>query len=706
MTRTTALFLAGVFTLALTGHAMAEPISIAIGGWLFTNTALSAAFGLNTLIAATQLALTVGATIGASLLSRPRGGGQIDPGQYKSTFESSQSSEINAIGRARISGLKAFGNTAGLNRYRMVLHSATPLLAIEEYFLGGRPVTVEADGEVSSPPYAKPGGSWIYWWTKSGEENASAWSDLMIAFSSLWTAAHKAEGIAQSLIRYTSPGITTEKFGKLYQGGEPNGEVLGRWCRLYDPRVPGADPNNEATWVWSMNGPLCAAYIMLTYPNVAIGDFDWDFIAGEADRADALVATLTGSEPRSQCSGIWQSEDKRGDTMGQVLESIGCEILMSDAGLIRIRLIDDAPAAEIAFTAKHIIDWSWKSGPDAAERPNVCRISYYSPERNYEMADIDLTGIAWARIDDEVTRYGEKIMDIQLPFCPSASQAQRIGRRLFLSERADTGVALTNMAGMAAWGRKYASIELDTLEESPLAKIAPPRCNDENGTVEIPFTVWPDELATPWNPATMEAPAPDQIPSLEYQAELTTPAAPFDATIVQYGDGSYEVRTGMANVAGATIAELVYRSYTGGLPNAFAGMTEFKNVNDVWIGYAAANLLGQQADFKGRVFNDEDEGSHFSPVLSVNPLSIRNTPPAAPTLDVADRQTGDGKEYTATATAVSLHTARLAIFADGALVAEGPGRMGQPLQWQGLGPNDETMLITAVAYSSNGTPSA
>ena len=55
------------------------------------------------------------------------------------------------------------------------------------------------------------------------------------------------------------------------------------------------------------------------------------------------------------------------------------------------------------------------------------------------MAEINMTGIAWATIDDEVDRWGEKILTVELPFCPSASQAQRIARRIFEWSRADSG---------------------------------------------------------------------------------------------------------------------------------------------------------------------------------------------------------------------------------------------------------------------------
>ena len=357
----------------------------------------------------------------------------------------------------------------------------------------------------------------------------------MSAFPDLWTSAHRVRGIAQSLVRYVSPGFgsteSQEKFQKLYQSGAPDYERVQRSEPVYDPRS-GQSATNDATWVYRDNGPLCAAHILRSYPSLTVSDFDYAGIGGEATKADALVATQTGSEPRSRCWGMWTSENPRGDVMDQVLKSIGAEIVPSDDNSFTVRLIDDVRTPEITFTAKHIIDLQLRSGPESVERPNICRVKYYSPERNFEMTEIDLTGIAWARNQDEIDRVGEQIMDVDLPFCPSASQAQRIARRLFALARADAGVATFNFAGLAAWGCTVVGIPLPDLDIVETCAIGTPRVNDDQGTVEIPFVVWPK--MTPWNPAVDEAVAPPPIPEMAYESELDTPAAPSAATVVQY----------------------------------------------------------------------------------------------------------------------------------------------------------------------------
>lgn len=631
--------------LALTAPARADFVLTPIALALFAGP-LGGVLSVNAIYAGLQIALVAGLAVGSALLQRQKQ--KVDPGQVKSNFETSDGSEINAIGRVGIGGLKVFGNTAGSYKDRVIAHSATILKAAEEYRLGGREVTREDNGDVSSPPYAKPDGSWVTWLVKDGTGTDTAWAGLVSRYPTLWTSDHTLPGIANSLLTFVTPGFATneaaEKHQRMYGGGELEGAIVGRWDHVYDPREEGADPDDEDTYVWSMNGPLCAARIMSRYPDLTMASFDWDFIAAEADKADVLVDTLTGTEPRSQCSGVWFSEANRGDTMADVLESIGAEIVMSDEGLIRIRLIDDVPTAEVSFSDADddIVEWSWQAGPEAIERPNVCRIKFYSAERNYEMADLDMSGIAWARIEDEITRYGEKYFDVDLPFCPSASQAQRIARRLFLLARADTGVVITNWVGTAAWGLVYGEMTFSDLEETILCRIETPKIDDKAGLVEIPFVSWPQDLIDiAWDPATMEAAAPEQLPDLQSESELDTPDAPTEATVVQYpGGGAYETRTKFAGVTGGTIAEANYRTYTGGLPNAWQSMTEYQGVSEAWYGWATDDISGDEADFRARFFNAEEEGSYFSDLYNVASMAIDNTTPGAPTASGVDTGAG------------------------------------------------------------------
>lgn len=622
------LFASGASYVAMATHAHADPVSLiatAIHGFLLSSTAVAAtAAGTIATIAANVI--VGGAFVGLSLFGRQRQPGTVKPSDAKGTFESGESSVIEGLGRVRVGGLKAFGNTDGSTRWRLVCRLQGPIDAVEAYFVGGREVTVDPDGDVSSPPWSRAGGSWMKWEDKKGTGAETSWPALMSAFPELWTSAHLVRGIAQSLVTFFNPGLASDKYLSLYQGGVPDTEWVARASVVYDPRDESADPNSPATWGWNENGILNAVHVLRRDPAFTSDRFDWPLITTQAVKADISVATKTGSEKRARCWGMWAWEGARKDTMEDILRSIGAEIRMTADGKIWFELIDDDPLSEISFEPRDIIDLEWMSGPEAVERPNICRIKYYSPERNYELADIDMTGIAWARIDDEVTRYGPKYFDVELPFCPSASQAQRIARRLFLHARADTGIAVANMVGLAAWGRYYGEIELPDLGDVEKVKLSPPRVDDSRGTVEMPFSVWPSLSA--WNPATDEADAPEPLPEMQYESDLPTPDVPTAALQITYPvSGNKEFRLGYSlPAADFSTIEATYRAYSGGLPGSWSGMTEHST-----FAYTAADLLGQEVEARVRIF-EGDDGSYYSDPLHTLSVGVNNTACGQPNL--------------------------------------------------------------------------
>jgi len=626
MTSIRLLFASGASFVAMATDAHADPVSLiatAIHGFLLSSTAVAAtAAGTIATIAANVI--VGGALVGLSMFgARQQRTGTVKAADAKGTFESGESSVIEGLGRVRVGGLKAFGNTDGSTRWRLICRLQGPIDAVEAYFVGGREVTVDPGGNVSSPPWATPGGSWMKWEDKKGTGAETAWPALVSAFPTLWTSAHRVRGIAQSLLTFFNPGLTEPKYLTLYQGGVPDTEWVGRASLVYDPRDEAQNVDNPATWKWNENGILGLAHVLRRDPAFASDRFDWPLITTQAVKADINVTTKTGTEKRARIGGMWAWEGARRDTMQDMLQSVGAEIRMTAAGKIWFELIDDDPLSEISLTPRDFPELEWAFGPEAVERPNICRVKYYSPERNYELADIDMTGIAWARIDDEVTRYGPKYFDVELPFCPSASQAQRIARRSFLLARGDTGIAVTNMVGLATWGVFYGEVELPDLGDVEKVRLSPPRVDDGRGSVEIPFMVWP--ALTPWNPATDEADAPDPIPEMEYESTLPTPSAPTAAIQITYPvGGAKELRIAYALPSvPRTAIEANYRVYSGGLPGSWLGMTEAFN-----FAYGPADVLGAEIDARVRIFNGDD-GSYFSPLLHAT-VGVDNTPCGQP----------------------------------------------------------------------------
>jgi len=645
----TRLLLAITLIVASAGAAHAEPVTA-------TFAAISAFLSSTTIAGVSLSTILQVAAFAAGVALQALGGGRkaIDPGEAKSTLDLAEGEELRAVGRVLIGGLKVYGNSTGYDRYRVIAHCKGEIAAIEDYRVGGRSVIVEPDGAVSSPPYVIPGNSsYVYVLSKLGTSTETAYSALVSAFPDIWTTDHRGRGVAQSLIKYISPGITSQKFGRMYQGGEPELQLLIRGEEVYDPRTD--------TTAWTDNSILIIRHVLLGFPEWSADYLDDDFIADEADRADELVDTLTGTEKRSRLWGIWSSETGREDVLDSMLRSAGAWIVMRPSGKWGIQLIDDDQSAEFTFVERDILDWTWKSGPDGVSRPNICRVKYYSPENNYEMAEINTgygtAGGTWARIEDEITRYGPKPLDLDLLFCPSASQAQRVARLAFARARADVGSIKSSMVGMAAWGARTALIPMPDLGGSIVAEIEAPRIGADDVAVDIPYRVWPTLAA--WDPETMESPAPEIVPDLAYQSEVPTPGAMSNAIVVQYIGGGYETRVlidppiltaGSPPTVPATYytTEASYRTFTDDLPNPWQSMTEVINgTYEYNFAYISSSLVGAECEFRSFAFNADEDGSNSSPAYSVVP-ALSTGAPSAPTITAETENTGSNVNITLT----------------------------------------------------------
>lgn len=628
----------GCTTVLYPASAAADPISI--GNLVIT--------GLISLGAPSAVLLSpglvgglalVGAQIGLSLLTSS-GGGSIDPGQAKEEIQSEETSELRGIGTVRVTGALNYGNNNHPNLYRHMLHLKGPISRIVTPYVNDREVIMDSSNRVYSPPWADfntdgtISASYLSLQSKIGDGTETAYSELISAFPDVWTSAHKAQGIFQSLVNVSSPGTASPKYLKLFGARQyPKISYVVQSSLLYNPaldsnRTDGAGAHlfdDESTWEWTDNGIVGALNIFMQYPDFSESLIDWDAQIAQVQAADVLVTTKTGTEKRARISGVWPSEAKRGDVLNQVMDSVGCELVTSSAGKYYLRLIDDNPTSQVTITEQDIYDLQWQSGPKAIERPNTCEIKYYSPERDYEMAEINMTGIAWATIDDEVDRWGEKILTVELPFCPSASQAQRIARRIFEWSRADAGTIETNLSGMAAFGCHYGTLEI--VGDNEICKITSPRCNDQNGSVDIAFLSLP--TLADWVPATDEADAPEPYAVQVDDTALDTPSAPSTAFSVTYGGGNKELRVTYSGVAGATGYLLAYSTLdSNGNRERYVPMTRFETN---LISYASGDLVGEDLDIKMQAF-DSDGASNFSDSLSISSLGENTTAP----LSVAD----------------------------------------------------------------------
>jgi len=414
-------------------------------------------------------------------------------------------------GRARVgSGLLLHAADAE-DLYRIAYLCQGEISGIEEIYINDRLVARDGSARIMTGPYRTgPSSSYVRITTRSGTVDQTVFGNSNGVFGSKWPSTSRGLGMALVEGRYSSPGITDHQ--KIYPaGGYPEAHIVALAPVLYDPRVTGASYLERASWVWADNGVLNVAS-HLTDPREEGGEgwpvemLHWEDIAEEAWKADATI----GGEPRSRCWGVRSlgpDQDSK-SAMASLLLSTGTTILPTRDGRYTIRLVDDNPVPTGTLDWRYVIGDERTAGPQAIDRPNRAVVKYYAPERDYEVAEADLTGIGWAIVQDEIDRWGERTETIDLPWCPSAAQAGRIARRLFALKRAAGGTRRTTIAGMALMGHEIVSMPDDELGITVTATVTGVRLESLGGDNAVSITYLETPALTPWDPATDAPGAP------------------------------------------------------------------------------------------------------------------------------------------------------------------------------------------------------
>ena len=531
-------------------------------------------------------------------------------------------SMLVVLGRTRIAGSMLFGNATEGTLYRHMAHCSGPIDGFEEYYLSRNPVTVEPDGSVSSPPYARASGSFAFLYSRLGEATETTFPQMISAFPDFYTAAHRGDRIAQTLSRFVAP--TVEDYLKIFPNGKPDTDVLLRGEReVYDPRID--------DYQWTDNGPLCVLHFLLMPAwkgwGLAPALFDMDDIADTANAADVIMAD---GEQRSWCSGVYSCDRPRGEVLADILLSTGTQIVRLDNGKMSIRLIDDNPTSDMIIPERAVQEFEWSAGPESVERPNRVTLKFFPEQQHYNITELQLDGLRWGLDQDEIDRVGERLDEITLNFCQWTGQASRIARRLWYTRRAARGQVVTNLYGLGALGRNYATIPFIGIDQTLKVAIMEPRLEADGVSVSIPFAAVPT-LPT-YNPALDKAPVPDTLPVSGYISDIIAPEI-VSAGIVATGAGAAtgnEVRVTINPLGGASI-EAVYRHYAA-TPGLYVSMAKNGAGTFAWD---AGGTLGNQADFRARTIVD-NEVSEFSDTLHIAALAYNNTPLGQPSVSPSD----------------------------------------------------------------------
>jgi len=288
-------------------------------------------------IASVATLASVGLSV-ASLAFKPKFSQQGTPTKFTTN---PQSGIPYAIGRTRMSGLRIYGETwdafkvaaeADILGFAVMLSGGGQIDSIEKF---------SADGEVigfNPSTGASTNYNYVDWMAQKVWTGGPQTSALALTFGGKpfagWTTAHKLSGITHALW-----ALRFDKEGKHYGGGVPQPAWIGRWVRVYDPRLDSTYPGgsgacralNETTYVWSRNPALHALTWALGRWQNGKKTFGIGAAVANIRVSDFVEAANVADVNKWNCGGVEWSTDSKWQTFKRMLQAGGCEPTMTGA---------------------------------------------------------------------------------------------------------------------------------------------------------------------------------------------------------------------------------------------------------------------------------------------------------------------------------------------------------------------------------------
>lgn len=222
----------------------------------------------------------------------------------------------------------------------------------------------------------------------------------------------------------------------------PEVMVDGKWSMVWDPRDPGQDPDDPATWVWSANQALCTLDALRQNPLRRYTDRNlWvETFADAADAADEPVAVKGGGTiPRYEVNGtLVFSTGAEIEDQVQPLASAGASRFTRVGG--RLALVPGIWREPVAELTDVLGDqpMAFVRFRPSADLVTAVTANYTSPARAYEDAATPTFALAGAQEEDGGE---EKLGPYDLRFITDHRQAQRVAKILGMRTRMQRSVS-------------------------------------------------------------------------------------------------------------------------------------------------------------------------------------------------------------------------------------------------------------------------
>ena len=591
----------------------------AAGGALLTATA-----------AAIQIAAAVAISYAAAEIFSPASASKgaragVAPSDRTFLSRSATAPRTRSYGRVKLSGSQQFAAAKGGKLYRVLAHGEGPIDAVEEHWIDDNEVTFDGSGDILTAQYLVTGSPRVQAFWTLGTTTGLHYSQLEAEFDE-WDTGHLGKGVHHSLLVLTQ--VAQASFSETFPNYEStNYAQTIRGAKIYDPRDAAQDIDDNTTWLWSMNAPLCIMDFLTHKDGL---EFPWAFVTPEieaweaaADVADEAVPLKAGgTTPRYQLSGTYGFNERKSEILERMMSACDARMITGQNGGLALSM-PSAAAPTVTITDDAVLSYRIGSGNEAPDTATVVKSSYLEAEFGYVETDAQ----PWENAT-LAAKLGEIVSDIPLNMVPTHSQARRL-MKLAAARLAPAwrGEITTNLLALPAISERYVQLQIAELDLDIRVELEGVQFQlGEGSTVSGLSIQWvaADASELDWDALTEEGRIPERGAKLVIDNSLPTPAG-LAITIVAetFGASTYPVAVANWTDIGVDSLDIeVAYQVVGNL----AGETTTKVSSDNNSLSTGALLEGSQYQFTVRSVGQSDRVSATSAAV----LATANIDTAAP----------------------------------------------------------------------------
>lgn len=367
---------------------------------------------------------------------------------------------VHVLGKRRVHPAQMlFVNTSDSETVDVWAYCEGPVNAVTQVYLNDDPATI-VGGVVQELDDEAYGDDKVLAGYNLGADPNAAHAPVVSRVPD-WTNDHRGDGIVSGYLVKT--GVKSKDFVKIYPRGDNVAMSLvieGHFC--HDPREPGSDPEDPATWLYTENSVLLLLWFKTYFlgndyaARIAPVEQYWIDAADICDEAVSLDAG--GTEARYRGCILFAADNNPASVESEILATFDGWLGEDENGCIKV-FAGKLYAPTVSVGPSQIIDYELQEFVEDENRLNEVIVRHVSAGHDFNEVEPE----PW-RDDSDITERG-KIVSIPLDLqVPSHTQARRLAKRAIARTNApQRGSIRTVFSAREALAERYIDL---TIEES------------------------------------------------------------------------------------------------------------------------------------------------------------------------------------------------------------------------------------------------